>query len=468
MLFGQQRHGDFMTAVVFKRDASVPSTLAKGAISLVDTGSNTAAMYVGSNTNVPIRVIGDAGAGVYGYTVASYGAVGNGVTNDSTAIQNCINAAQAANVPVIFDPSKTYLISTGLTAKAGNDGTKQWDLTIIGNGAVIKAGASMLMLTINSQCTLADKATGKATCHINISDLEFNGNSVAPIGLMVGRSGYFLDGFLRNVISNVLVYNCTSGSAVWFYNARQFHVTNLVVRVSRVQVHADATNNFAGDLYFSGCDFEGVLISPSAGECRGIHFDHCNFYQTVAGATVQMQPTGTGVTGDVWFDGCQFDSYIDGDPPIVINASASGSKVYQVYIINNYFAGYHEQVVYATTATIGNAYMLQFTDNIVQFFAISPANDLVSFDKCYNVAVNNNQYHDITVVSADQLHNFTACENVVCSGNISKNTSGYYHGVTLSSCTNAMVIGNGLDVGNAGVVNNASSTNVTSANNSQW
>lgn len=454
-----------MTAVVFKRDATVPATLAKGAISLVDTGGDTAAMYVGSNTNVPVRVIG---AGVYGYTVSSYGAVGNGVDDDSDAIQDCIDAAQVANMPVIFDPSKIYLISTGLTAKAGNDGTTQWDLTIIGNGAVIKAGAAIQMLTFDSQCPLANKGSGRETCHINLSDLEFDGGNIGTIALMIGRTGYFLSGFLRSVIRNVLVYNCTSGSAVWFYNARQFHITNLVVRVSRVQVHADATNNFAGDLYFNGCDFEGALINPSAGECRGIHFDHCNFYQTVAGVIVQLQPEGTGVTGDVWFDGCQFDSYINGDPPIVINASTSGSKVYQIYISNNYFAGFHEQAIYATSVTTGNAYMLQFIDNIVQFFAVSPANDLVRFDKCYNVSVNNNQYHDITVTAADQLHSFTTCQNVVCSGNISKNTSGYYHGVNLTSCTNAMVIGNGLDVGNAGVVNNAGSTNVTTANNSQW
>jgi hypothetical protein len=55
---GQQRHGDFMTLVVFNRDSTAPTTLAKGSISLADTGSNTAAMYVGNNTNVPVRVLG--------------------------------------------------------------------------------------------------------------------------------------------------------------------------------------------------------------------------------------------------------------------------------------------------------------------------------------------------------------------------------------------------------------------------
>ncbi len=43
-------------------------------------------------------------------SVKQYGAVGNGTTDDTTAIQNCINAAVAAEKAVFF-PAGTYLVS---------------------------------------------------------------------------------------------------------------------------------------------------------------------------------------------------------------------------------------------------------------------------------------------------------------------------------------------------------------------
>lgn len=460
-----------MTEVIFKRSTSIPATLAKGEIEFVDNGGSNATMFIGNNSNQPVQVIGDqlpAGSTAWLY-VGDYGAVGDGTTDDSSAIQDCIDAAQLAKKAVMFAPGKTYVISAGLTAKAGNDGNTQWDLTIIGNGAKIKPTSTVNALSLVSQCLLADKATGKGVAIVNISDLTFDGaNGASGNALMIGRSGYFFDGFLRSTINNVMVYNYTSASAVWFYNARQFHITNLVMRATRLKAHCDATNNFAGDLYFSGCDFEGFLCSPTAGECRGIHFDHCNFYQTLASDSVVIQPSGTAVVGDVWFDGCQWDSYINGNPPIVLNAVSASSRVFQIYISNNYFTGFHEQFIYTYSATAGNVYMIQVTDNIVQSFTISPANDLLSINRAHNVSVNNNQFENITVTGADQLARFNTCQNVSFSGNVSRLTSGYWHGGNFQSCTNVIATGNGMDVGNSSVVYNDTSTNVLFANNAQW
>lgn len=53
------------------------------------------------------------------YNVKSYGAIGNGVANDTTAIQDAINAANAAGGGVVFLPTGTYLINSALTLYTG-------------------------------------------------------------------------------------------------------------------------------------------------------------------------------------------------------------------------------------------------------------------------------------------------------------------------------------------------------------
>ena len=55
----------------------------------------------------------------YRVNVADYGAVGNGAADDTTAIQNAINAVNAAGGAVLqVAPGKTYIVS-GLVPKPG-------------------------------------------------------------------------------------------------------------------------------------------------------------------------------------------------------------------------------------------------------------------------------------------------------------------------------------------------------------
>lgn len=62
-----------------------------------------------------------------------FGAVGDGVTDDSTAITNADAAAASASIELHFTAGKTYLVTGDLTMTATR---------IIGNGAVVRASAS--------------------------------------------------------------------------------------------------------------------------------------------------------------------------------------------------------------------------------------------------------------------------------------------------------------------------------------
>lgn len=67
-----------------------------------------------SGTIIPSSWLNDVDAVVYG--VGSYGAVGNGVTDDTAAIQSALNAASAAGGGlVLLQSGKTYKVSSRLT-----------------------------------------------------------------------------------------------------------------------------------------------------------------------------------------------------------------------------------------------------------------------------------------------------------------------------------------------------------------
>lgn len=69
----------------------------------------------GVATDIDVALSGVAGLRYYVVTDDAYGAVGDGVTNDLTAVQAAINAANAAGGGVVFFPPGTFRISGTLT-----------------------------------------------------------------------------------------------------------------------------------------------------------------------------------------------------------------------------------------------------------------------------------------------------------------------------------------------------------------
>jgi hypothetical protein len=71
-----------------------------------------------------------------------YGAVGDGSTNDATAMQNAITAAAAANAVLTLRPGRNYRCATGLTIPANS--------TIDFQGATISTAANISLLSITA------------------------------------------------------------------------------------------------------------------------------------------------------------------------------------------------------------------------------------------------------------------------------------------------------------------------------
>jgi parallel beta-helix repeat protein len=123
-------------------------------------------------------------------SVTDYGAIGNGITDDTISIQNALNSG----AKLILFPQGVYLITAQLKIKSNT--------TLFGYGATIFRGAAIDNLMIND----SDGITGLYGANTNISvyGLAFNGNRVTfPSNSTLLTFGH---------VSHVIVKDCE------FYN----------------------------------------------------------------------------------------------------------------------------------------------------------------------------------------------------------------------------------------------------------
>jgi hypothetical protein len=217
-------------------------------------------------------------------TVEQFGAVGDGVTDDTAAIQAAINALPLTGGEVLFE-AKSYLISASIT---------------LGNGTIAAASTRNSVVLRGASTTFSNiqpRATGGGTQIIwkpsagagkmifvqgamqgwGVKNMYLNGNSVAQAGIF-NLAGCFGD------VENVSIENC--GDAISFAcpatgvsnNAMSNRVHNLFIILpaipNAVGISLDgAFNN--GNSTFN--DFENVVIflNPAV-QCFGIYLKLCD------------------------------------------------------------------------------------------------------------------------------------------------------------------------------------------------
>lgn len=404
---------------------------------------------------------------VDGIHVSVFEPATDGNTDVSTKLQAAIDYAQDRDLHVILQKFAMYRVSTGLTMKHGRSATdaKSYHALMRGNFATIFPGPGITGLRVFPRCALADAATGRGVATINLTQLRFNGffTDSASRAFIIGAGNFHCDGFGYNVLDNILVHGAFTNVACIFTECRHIAINELVIRSGTMQITANNTGSFCGDMVFKQFEGQGteavppMLISAGAGttnaQIRGIKFDHAVFY----GTGTRMSPNGPGAKiGDIWFESPQFDGPAApaGERALIMDPG-NGSSMFKIFIDSPYFVNYTGPAIHAvrngtaafglkirgggisqvtgTAAPLRNAAVICFGLNHLHIAD-------VEFDSIGAGAANS------SVILVD------TCENVIVANNKSTNSSAVNYGISIGSGNKQSVIGNMMNVATA-VVN---------------
>jgi hypothetical protein len=166
----------------------------------------------GGNETLTITGTGGGGGGSDFFNVVTYGATGNGSTNDTTSVQDAITAAAAVG-GIVYLPPGTYLCDT---------------LTMSRNVSMLGAGWDSIIKS-NGAATLLDYPTWSVWSYkgARLQDFALDGASTGTIGIDFEGAAYFtldrlqihdftdqglrLRSFLLSKIYDLEMYGCPLG-----------------------------------------------------------------------------------------------------------------------------------------------------------------------------------------------------------------------------------------------------------------
>lgn len=262
---------------------------------------------------------------VFNVKSPAYGAVGDGVTNDQSAILAALAAAVAAGGGIVFFPRGTYLISTSI----------EWDhrVSMVGVGAggsTLKTGsnsnARILTLTTGTsrntpilfygmsfdatQTNTGEQFYSSVAINVRFAGCEFGASSTCTGNLVRNFDGggkmTFQDckftaysGYAAYLASDVEFVGCKFASGISTYNQEL--------------VRADTITALLNNHYsFEGCIFDASGVSAAPSDLRGVRVVSGTAHLSMIGchfvSTGQLFTTGimfiSGCVGSV--RGCTF------------------------------------------------------------------------------------------------------------------------------------------------------------------
>jgi len=215
--------------------------------------------------------------------VTDYGAVGDGATDDSTAIQNAINSG----ADLVYFPGGDYLVSSGITLNRSN-------VTLVGEFAasrLINNTTNTPALTVGDGITTVNR--------VKVQNLVFS--QASGVTAVAGNAGVLFNKVESSVIRDVIVYNFPNA----LYNGIELDASvECVLKNVEVQdcidlgvsfdntcidIFIDSVRSDANNYGFSFEDSEGFYVSNctaynnnesgwvigAVGACRNMFFVNC-------------------------------------------------------------------------------------------------------------------------------------------------------------------------------------------------
>lgn len=263
------------------------------------------------------------------YHVNDFGAVGDGTTDDTTAIQAALDHLRDNRGVLEFDGSKKYKITSPLTitwtvALTNIDG----DMKIRGNGCRIDASSltgSQIALTMEGS------ASAPVEAKVNISGIKLSGPEPTTIKDNISNATTTTAGMKFEYVWDITVEDC---EILKFFNGLYF--------TSCWPIYS-----YRNIVSFCG---RGLFL---ASDCT-LGFHNSQYDENWIGATMQSE---TGPVYNQTFSSCLFQNCEYG----IVMGADSGQQVYSIILDNPYFEGIGDDAISlgydnSLSSTAGNVY----------------------------------------------------------------------------------------------------------------
>jgi hypothetical protein len=345
------------------------------------------------------------------FNVKDFGAVGDGSTDDSSAIQNAINAATATvSGGCIYFPAGKYKINSTVTA------TTSVDISFKGDGDVSE-------IRVNTATCFDINLASKKTVHIlNLKVIQLINNCTAfdiagPMegnyhattmlfmdGVTIGSSeeaGYFRKGVTLYYVYNAVITNCmfngrtpTISGTRANYDSKAIEITGLCTNINISNSEFNFwTYGFKADTYQEGTLFDScVMIDVRYG-----------IYSSVASSALRNTLLHVCNTHIDSRDGSDYAIYTNNQDGLLVsnsylissNVCVQAIQTFQSSLTGNYFfmAGTHgiklldsNPIVYDDASNIASCIAVTITGNVFMGSATTVYLD----NNCMSCIVQNN------------------------------------------------------------------------------
>lgn len=268
-------------------------------------------------------------------SVKSYGAAGDGVTDDTVAIQAAVTAAAAvapANGCVVYFPAGVYAVKPGVTTAAitlNNGVTAYTGIRLVGDSIGSTQIKKLGNGTLISMSGISSDPTGATHCKTSsIENIHLSGNGFT--GQVI--QAYYADNLY---FQNIRIVNnpdvCVAG--VEFWDSRFY---NMVIELS-----GSTTANASTPNILLQCSAAASGFGSSSDTTNQIHFVGCRFESFHTGALWVRQGTGSSSgCNSIYIVNCKMETAaINGGPHMLVDANTRSVYVNNLYCYSGGFNG---------------------------------------------------------------------------------------------------------------------------------
>ena len=229
--------------------------------------------------------------------VLDFGAKGDGINDDTAAIQAALNASG-----IVYLPKGVYAISSAITLPG--------DVVLYGEGP----------LQVSIKATTASATLQNTSSHywIQLSGFTFDGNNVATTGISLGIPNGGAGTSAFDTFQNVNVTNCTGDGLV--LNALQYSlIFNCVISNCLghgIRANEILTTTFS-DISIFGCVYGILLDYANSNDSSQVYLNRIDFTDPVSNGQWFLVINGG---YEIVINECTFENTtVLSNPPVIIN-----------------------------------------------------------------------------------------------------------------------------------------------------